>query len=128
MQHIRTLIATVDDHHRHVRSINLLGPVLKVVAGTPDFDDFENLKFTQKELIESENKQININTKTQEQINALTNAVNILVKNSKTNQMNTEHLYETLLSRNRIIISELEALMLSVTLTKNNGMENKWNN
>jgi len=36
----------------------------------------------------------------------------------KTNQINTENLYENLLSRNRIIISELEALMLSVTLAK----------
>jgi len=41
-----------------------------------------------------------------------------LVKNGKTKQISTENLYENLLSRNRIIISELEALMLSVTLSK----------
>jgi len=89
---------------------------LKIVAGTPDFDDFENIKFAQKELIESENMQININTKTQKHINSITNAVSILVKNAKTKQINTENLYKNLLSKNRIITSELESLMLSVTL------------
>jgi len=83
LRHIRTLISTVNIHHRHARSINLLGTALQIVAGAPDFDDFENIQFTQKELIESENRQININTKTQEQINSITNAVNILVKNAK---------------------------------------------
>lgn len=118
IRHIRTLIATINIHHRHARSIKWLGTALKVVAGTPDFDDFENIKFTQKELIESEHRQITINTKIQEQINELTNAVNILVKDAKAKQINTEHLYETLLSRNRIIIFELETLILSVVLAK----------
>lgn len=115
IQHIEALIATVNIHHRHARSINMLGTVLKVVAGTPDSDDLENLKFTQKELVESENRQVTINTKMQEQINKLTDTVNLI---TKTKQIDTEHLYETLLSRNRIIISELETLMLSVTLAK----------
>jgi len=118
IRQVRTLLATIEIHHRHSRSINLIGTALKVVAGTPDFDDFESIKFTEKQLVESENRQIIINSKTQQQINRLTDNVNILIKNAQTKQVNTEHLYETLLSRNRIIIAELEALMLSVTLSK----------
>lgn len=38
-------------------------------------------------------------------------------KRYKAKQINTENLYETLLYKNRIIISELENLMLSVTVT-----------
>lgn len=59
--------------------------------------------------------QITINTRTQEKINELTDTVNNLVRNTKPEHMNTENLYESLISRNRI---ELETLMLSVTLTK----------
>lgn len=66
--HIKTLLATIDIHHRQARSINLLGTALKVIAGTPDFDDFENLKFRQQELINSENRQIDINTIVQEKL------------------------------------------------------------
>ena len=66
---IRDIVASFEIHHRHARSLNILGTALKVVAGTPDFDDFENVKFKQQELIESENRQILINTKTQAQIN-----------------------------------------------------------
>lgn len=115
---IRAILASFEVHHRNARSLNILGTALKVVAGTPDFDDFENVKFKQQELIESEIRQILVNTKTQAQINKLTEAVNIIIKNSKNRQIDTGHLYETLLARNRIIISELETLMLSVTLAK----------
>lgn len=115
---VRTILASFDIHHRHGRSLNILGTALKVVAGTPDFDDFENVKFKQRELIESENRQILVNTKTQAQINKLTETVNVIIKNSKIQQIDTGHLYETLLARNRIIISELETLMLSVTLAR----------
>jgi len=63
IQHLRTHLATKEIHHRHARSINLIGSALKVVAGTPDFDDFEELRFTEKQLVESENRQISINKK-----------------------------------------------------------------
>ncbi|GBP98456.1 Retrovirus-related Pol polyprotein from transposon gypsy [Eumeta japonica] len=115
---IKTILASLNIHHRHARSINILGTALKVVAGTPDFDDFETVRFKQRELIESENRQIGINTKTQAQINQLTETVNVIIKNSKAKQIDTGHLYETLLARNRIIISELETLMLAITLAK----------
>lgn len=115
---IRAILASFDIHHRHTRSINILGTALKVVAGTPDFDDFENVKFKLHEIIESENRQILVNTKTQDQINKITEAVNAIIKNSKDQQIDTGHLYETLLARNRIMVSELETLMLSITLAK----------
>lgn len=116
--HINTLLDTINVHHRNTRSINVLGTALKIVAGTPDHDDFENLEFKQRELIEAENRQVLINTKVQQQINNLTDIVNTIVNRAKAKVIDTEHLYETLLARNRILISELESLMLSITLTK----------
>lgn len=115
---IETLLSSLEVHHRHARSINILGTALKIIAGTPDFDDFEGQKFRQQELIDSVNRQISINTKTQNQINKLTDIVNKLIGNSKAEQIDTGHLYETLLARNRIIIAEIETLLLSVTLAK----------
>lgn len=78
---IRAILASFDIHHRHFRSINILGTALKFVAGTPDFDDFENIKFKQEKLIESENRQVLVNTKTQAQINRLTDTANVIIKN-----------------------------------------------
>ena len=40
------------------------------------------------------------------------------MKFTKYKQIETGHLYETLLARNRIVISELEMIMLSITLAK----------
>lgn len=115
---IETLLKSLEVHHRHARSINILGTALKIIAGTPDFDDFEGQKFRQQELMDSANRQIAINTKTQNQINKLTDTVNKILENSKSLQIDTGHLYETLLARNRMIIAEIETLLLSVTLVK----------
>lgn len=115
---IKVLLATLDTHHRQARSLNFLGTALKVIAGTPDFDDFEKVKFQQQELINSENRQIAINTEVQEKINQLTETVNLIIKNSNTKQIDTSYLYKTLLARNRIIISEIETLISAITLAK----------
>jgi len=53
--HIRKLVATLKVHHRDARSINLIGTALKVIAGTPDFNDWEQVKFNQEQLINAEN-------------------------------------------------------------------------
>lgn len=50
--HIDTLIATVRVKHRNKRSINLLGTAIKVVAATPDFDDWEQIRFLQRHKID----------------------------------------------------------------------------
>jgi len=71
LEHIESLIATIKVHHRHARSINLLGTALKVIAGTPDFDDWEQNKFKQGQLINSANRQIEINTKLQSRLNEI---------------------------------------------------------
>lgn len=118
IKRIRSLLESLYVHHRHARSINMLGTALKIIAGTPDFDDFEGQKFRQRELINSVNEQILINTKTQDQINKLTDTVNKIIENSKPENIHTGYLYETLLARNRIIITEIETLMLSITLVK----------
>lgn len=117
--HMDTLLSTLNVHHRHARSLNILGTALKVVAGTPDFDDFEKLKLNQDQLIQSNNRQIEINTKIQIQISKLTDALNAILSNRK-EQIDTGNLFEVLLSRNRMIIIELQNLLLSIALAKIN--------
>lgn len=117
IRHIRTLLRSLNVHHRQSRSINILGTALKVIAGTPDFNDFEEIKYYQRELLDAADKQRTINTDIQEQINKLTDTINTIIK-SESSKIDTGHLYETLLARNRMIISEIETLMLTVTLAK----------
>lgn len=116
--HLTTLMKTLDIHHRNTRSLNFLGTALKVVAGTPDFDDFEQLKFRQTELIESNNRQIIINTKSQEEINKLTETVNSILESAKSKELDSAHLYEVLLTRNRMLTTEIQNLILAITLAK----------
>lgn len=59
-----------------------------------------------------------INTRTQEQINALTSTVNELLKEAKKEKIDTAHLFEILLTRNRIMITEIQNIMLAITLAK----------
>jgi len=81
--------------------------MLKVVGGTPDAGDLERIKFTETQLINSNNRQIEINTRIQSKINELTSTVNQILKVAKSSQVDTGHLYETLLSRNRMLTMEL---------------------
>ena len=97
-----------------------MGTALKVIAGTPDFDDFNEIKFQQENLIESNNRQILINSKNSQQINKLTDAVNFLISEKRFQEIDSEKLYETLLARNRIIINNLQNLILSISLAKLN--------
>lgn len=48
---------------------------LKVIAGTPDYDELVDIKFKQNDLIDSGHRQITINTKTHERINELASTV-----------------------------------------------------
>lgn len=120
IQHMTSLLSTLNIHHRHARSINFIGSALKVIAGTPDADDFENLRLNQKQLIDSNNRQIEINTKLQIKIETLTNAINTIIKNTKKEQIDTGNLFEILLARNRMILMDLQNLILSVALAKLN--------
>lgn len=105
-------------HHRQSRSINLIGKALKYIAGTPDYDDFNEVRGKQDELISANNRQVVINTELQSQINNLTNTVNVLLKNTRTSEIDSGHLYDLLLTRNRAIIRELDSIALSVVLSK----------
>ena len=87
---------SLNNHHRYARSLNILGTALKVVAGTRDFDDVEKIKFGHQ-LIDSNNRQIILNTRTQEQRNKFTGAVNIIIRSANDRQVYTGHLYETTL-------------------------------
>lgn len=109
---------SLSTHHRYARSLNTLGTALKVVAGTPDFDDFEKIKFRKQQFIDSNNRQMILNTRTQEEINKLTETVNVIVRSANDRQVDTGHLYETLLSRYRIAISEIETLITTISLAK----------
>nr|AAL68283.1 RE31004p [Drosophila melanogaster] len=44
LTHTRKLVATLRFHHRAARSLNLIGMVLKDIAGTPVFNDWEKIK------------------------------------------------------------------------------------
>jgi len=88
---------------------------LKVVAGTPDFDDWEHIKIRQEQLIEEENRQIGIISKIQEQLNTVTESLNKIYKSDETDG---KYLYETILAENRTIITDLENLLLTLTLAK----------
>lgn len=65
IRHITMLLATIIIHYRYANSVNLSGTFLVIVAGTPDFNDLERLQITQQELIEFENKQEYLKTKTE---------------------------------------------------------------
>jgi len=118
--HLRDLLDSLSIHHRVARSLDFLGAALKVVAGTPDAEDFEKIKFNEFQLINANNRQININSKVQDQINNITSTVNQLLRSAKGTQVDTGHLYEMLLSRNRMISMELQNLLLAIALAKAN--------
>lgn len=117
-EHLTTLLSILNVHHRHARSLNVLGSVLKIIAGTPDHDDLQLTRMTEHDLIQSNNRQIKINTAVQDRINALTNTVNEILKVKKKEEVDTAHLYETLLARNRMLTLELQNVMIAVTLAK----------
>lgn len=77
INHLKTLLFVLRVHHRIDRSLDFLGTVLKVVAGTPDATALQRIKITEVKLIESNNKQVEINTETPKKLNKLTETVNI---------------------------------------------------
>jgi len=89
------------------------------VAGTPDAEDFEKIKPDEFQLINANNRQISINNKVQDQINNISPTVNQLLRSAKEAQIDSGHLYEMLLSRNRMLIMELQNL-LAIALAKVN--------
>jgi len=119
-EHLRDMLEALGAHHRIARSLDFLGSILKVVAGTPDAGDLKKIKINEAQLISSSNRQVQINTRVQDQINQLTFTVNQILKASKDRQIDTGHLYETLLARNRMLSMELQNLMLAITLAKAN--------
>lgn len=71
----------------------MLGTALKIVAGTPDFDDWEQIKFRQTQLTDSENRHIELNTSFQTRLNEQTEIVNSI---SKTDEIDSNLLYKTI--------------------------------
>lgn len=119
-EHIDRLLSAVNIHHRHARSLNFIGTALKIIAGTPDFDDFEDSRLKLEQLIASNDKQIQINTKIQIQIVKLTEAVNAILADTKKHQIDSGNLFEILMSRNRMVMFDLQNLMMTITLAKAN--------
>jgi len=78
------------------------------------------LKMSESRLIESNKRQVIINTQTQDKIKKLTDTVNKIIKAKQNNIVDTSHLYDVLLARNRILITEIQNVMLTVTLSKAN--------
>ncbi|KQS71057.1 uncharacterized protein Dere_GG27277, partial [Drosophila erecta] len=113
IDHLRTLLSIT--HHRIARSLDFLGTALKVVAGTPDASDFLKIRMTEAQLVDSNSSQININSETQKQINKLTDTINKIIKARSNDLVDTPHLYEALLARNRMLTTEVQNLILTVT-------------
>lgn len=68
---------------RKKRSINMLGTIWKVIAGTPDHDDFEILKRNINHSSENSNKQVEINSLLIERVNNITKITNEINKSLK---------------------------------------------
>lgn len=64
----------------------MLGKALKVIAGNPDFDDWEQVRFKQQELTEAEKK---INSKFKQRMDELINSVNSMYRS---NAIDSDHL------------------------------------
>jgi len=60
------------------------------------------------QLIESNNRQVVIKSEIQRQINQLTDTINQIIKAKKNDFVDTPHLYEALLARNRMLIAEIQ--------------------
>lgn len=118
--HLKTLLSVLKIHHRVARSLDFLGTALKVVAGTPDAADFLKIRITEAQLVESNSRQIAINSETQKQINKLTDTINNIIKARKNDLIDTPHLFEALLARNRMLSTEIKNLILTITLAKSN--------
>lgn len=118
IRQISRLIETINIHHRQARSLNAIGTVLKYIAGTPDHDDFDKLMNTAEQLIDSQDRQFTVNTEVQKEINSLTTTVNKILRVEKQKEIDTGHLYDILLARNRAIITELDNLITSITFAK----------
>lgn len=115
---IQKAIESLRIHHRHARSIDIIGTALKYVAGTPDHDDITEVFDKQNELITASNAQLIINTEIQSRINNLTHTVNTLLKKVKTSEIDSGYLYSLLSERNREVLRELDNIALSITLGK----------
>lgn len=115
---ITRLIDSILVHHRQARSINILGTALKFIAGTPDFDDFEELKFNQQTLQKNNDRQVTINREMEIQIGKLTQAINNIQNSVKQNDDKGVYLFELLNSRNKAVIAELDTLSMSIVLGK----------
>jgi len=118
--HLRTLVSVLKIHHRVAKSLDFLGTALNVVAGTPDAADFLKIRITEAQLVESNSRQIAINSETQKQINKLTDTINNIIKARKNDLVDTPHLSEALLARNRMLSTEIQHLILTITLSKSN--------
>jgi len=118
--HLRDLLESLSIRHRVARSLGFLGTALKVVAGTPDAEDFEKIKLNEFQFFNANNRQISINNKVQDQINNISATVNQLLRSAKGAQIDSGHLYDMLLSRNGMLTMELQNLLLAIALAKVN--------
>lgn len=111
-------ILNIRTHHRQARSINMLGSALKVITGTPDFDDFEELRFAQQTLQTNNDKQVIINQQIEQKINKLTKAINDIQNSVRHSGENNAYLFNLLNNRNKVMIGELDNLSMSMILGK----------
>jgi len=114
---IRKLVTTLKINHRAARSINLIGKALKAIAGTADFNDWEQIKFNQEKLMRTDEGQTELNIKFQKRLNELANAMNQVQKFEAGKET---HLLEIILAKNRMVITDLENILMGLPRAKLN--------
>jgi len=70
--------------------------------------------------VESNSRQIIINSDTQKHINRLTDTINKIINARKNDLVDTPHLFEAQLASNRMLFTEIQNLILTITLAKSN--------
>lgn len=122
-EEISHILRTLQIPRRHVRSLDFLGSALKFIAGNPDHNDYELLLTKQNFLIENNNKQSKINSVLEQQINEITNQINIIKKSFSSNPLlkaEKTPVFNFLVNRNNLAINYLNNIILSIVLAKNN--------
>ncbi|CAD7093111.1 unnamed protein product [Hermetia illucens] len=94
------------------------GTVQKHVAEAPDFDDFNEVKTKEEALIEANGHQLVKNTELQVKVNVLSDRINKPLTIQQNTDIDSGLVVDIILSRNRVITTDLGNIIYSVLLSK----------
>jgi Gypsy protein len=102
-----------------------IGKIWKILAGTPDADDLKIINLTMNNLIEENNKQVQINRKIETEIDHILKITKKISINSNKIILEDIELI-TLIFNTQMINNELEQILDSITKTKIKLVENRF--